>query len=67
MLAGLARDCCGGEFPEWSAIVRWPETRRWVNAHPIGVAVMQAPVPLQILPLTRFPEHDVGPQLAPSE
>jgi hypothetical protein len=43
-LAALARDCCGGEFPEWSAIIRWPETRRWVNAHPIGVAVMQAPV-----------------------
>ena len=42
-LAAVARDCCGGQFPEWSAIIRWPGTRRWVNAHPIGVAVMQAP------------------------
>jgi hypothetical protein len=43
-LAAVARDCCGGEFPDYSAIIRWPGTRRWVNAHPIGVAVMQAPV-----------------------
>ena len=43
-LAGrVARDCCGGEFPAYTAIIRWPGTRRWVNAHPIGVAVMQAP------------------------
>lgn len=43
-LSAIARDCCGGEFPDFSAIVRWPGTRRWVSAHPIGVAVMQAPV-----------------------
>ena len=43
-LAEVAKDCCGGVFPEFTAIIRWPETRRWVNAHPIGVAVMQAPV-----------------------
>lgn len=43
-LAAVARDCCGGEFPEYTAIIRWPQTRRWVNAHPIGVALMQAPV-----------------------
>lgn len=43
-LAAIARDCCGGEFPEYTAIIRWPGTRRWVNAHPIGVALMQAPV-----------------------
>jgi hypothetical protein len=42
-LAAVARDCCGGEFPEFTAIIRWPETRRWVNAHPIGVAIMQSP------------------------
>ena len=42
-LAAVARDCCGGEFPDYSAIIRWPGTRRWVNAHPVGVAVMQAP------------------------
>ena len=39
-LAATARDCCGGEFPSFTAIIRWPGTRRWVNAHPIGVAVM---------------------------
>jgi hypothetical protein len=43
-LAATARDCCGGEFPSFTAIIRWPGTRRWVNAHPIGVAVMQAPL-----------------------
>jgi hypothetical protein len=42
-LAATARDCCGGEFPAYTAIIRWPGTRRWVNAHPIGVAVMQVP------------------------
>ena len=43
-LSSVARDCCGGVFPAYTAIVRWPATRRWVNAHPIGVAVMQAPL-----------------------
>ena len=43
-LAAVARDCCGGEFPDYTAIIRWPGTRRWVNAHPIGVALMQAPL-----------------------
>ena len=42
-LASVADDCCGGEFPASTAIIRWPGTHRWVNAHPIGVAVMQAP------------------------
>ena len=43
-LAAVARDCCGGVFPAYTAIIRWPGTRRWVNAHPIGVAIMQAPM-----------------------
>jgi len=42
-LSALARDCCGGVYPAYTAIIRWPSTRRWVNAHPIGVAIMQAP------------------------
>jgi hypothetical protein len=42
-LRRVADDCCGGQFPEFTAIIRWPGTRRWVNAHPIGVAVLQAP------------------------
>ncbi len=43
-LSEVARDCCGGHFPEHTGISRWPGTRRWVNVHPIGVAVMQSPV-----------------------
>lgn len=43
-LAAVARDCCGGAYPENTGIMRWPRTRRWVNVHPIGVAVMQAPL-----------------------
>ena len=42
-LAAVARDCCGGEFDPVTAIIRWPDTRQWVNAHPIGVAVLQSP------------------------
>lgn len=53
-LAATARDCCGGEFPAFTAIGRWPGTRRWVNAHPIGVAVMQAPLFAVAHALTRW-------------
>lgn len=53
-LAAVARDCCGGEFPEFTAITRWPETRRWVNAHPIGVAIMQSPFFVAAHLLTRW-------------
>ncbi len=53
-LAAVARDCCGGEFPEFTAIIRWPETRRWVNAHPIGVAIMQSPFFVAAHLLTRW-------------
>jgi hypothetical protein len=53
-LASVARDCCGGVFPTYTAIIRWPGTRRWVNAHPIGVAVMQAPVFFLAHALTRW-------------
>ena len=53
-LASVARDCCGGEFPEFTAIIRWPRTRRWVNAHPIGVAVLQTPFFVAAHALTRW-------------
>lgn len=53
-LAAVARDCCGGEFPDYTAIIRWPGTRRWVNAHPIGVAVLQSPFSLAADGLTRW-------------
>lgn len=39
----VADDCCGGRFPEWSAMKRSPRTGRWLNPHPIGVAVLSAP------------------------
>lgn len=42
-LNAVADDCCGGTFPEYTAIIRWPATGRWVNAHPIGVAVQMIP------------------------
>src|SRR5262249_2219534 len=42
-LQAVADDCCGGAFPGFTAIVRWRFTQRWVNAHPIGEAVMIAP------------------------
>jgi hypothetical protein len=42
-LNAVARDCCGGDFPAFTGISRWPGTRRWVNVHPIGVSLLQAP------------------------
>ena len=42
-LVEVAQDCCGGVYPDGSGLYRWPGTRRWVNVHPIGVAIMQAP------------------------
>jgi hypothetical protein len=53
-LQAVADDCCGGEFPEWTAIVRWPFTRQWVNAHPIGEALMIAPFFALAHALTRW-------------
>lgn len=53
-LSRVARDCCGGEFPEFTAIIRWPGTRSWVNAHPIGVAVLQTPFFLAAHGLTKW-------------
>ena len=42
-LQSVADDCCGGAFPAWTAITRWPRTHRWVDAHPIGEAILIAP------------------------
>jgi hypothetical protein len=42
-LQAVADDCCGGEFPDWTGIIRWRFTWRWVDAHPIGEALMIAP------------------------
>ena len=53
-LSAVARDCCGGVYPTYTAIIRWPSTRRWVNAHPIGVAIMQVPFFVAAHLLTRW-------------
>jgi hypothetical protein len=53
-LSSVARDCCGGVYPAYTAIIRWPSTRKWVNAHPIGVAVMQSPLFAAAHLLTRW-------------
>jgi hypothetical protein len=43
-LQTVADDCCGGTFPAFTSIVRWPATGRWVNPHPIGVALQMLPL-----------------------
>jgi len=53
-LQAVADDCCGGEFPDWTAIIRWRFTGRWVNAHPIGEAIMIAPFFAAAHALTRW-------------
>jgi len=53
-LEALSRDCCGGEFPRFTAIHRRPETGAWINPHPIGVAVLAAPFFLAGHALTRW-------------
>ncbi len=53
-LQSVASDCCGGSFPSWTAIIRWPGTNRWVNAHPIGEAVLIAPFFAVAHALTRW-------------
>jgi len=53
-LAAVADDCCGGEFPAWTAIIRWPTTHHWVNAHPIGEAILIAPFFAVAHALTRW-------------
>jgi hypothetical protein len=42
-LQAAADDCCGGRFPDWTAMTRSPRTGRWLNPHPVGVAVLTAP------------------------
>lgn len=53
-LVATAWDCCAGEFPSYTGMFRSPGTRRWVNPHPIGVAVLQAPFFLAAHALTRW-------------
>ncbi len=38
-----ARACCGGPIADPIGIHRWPETGRWIDVHPIGVALLVLP------------------------
>ncbi len=42
-LEALARDCCGGRFPPFSGLFRWADTGRWMDPHPMGVAILASP------------------------
>lgn len=42
-LAALADEWYGGVYPDFTGITRRPDTGRWLNPHPIGVAVLMAP------------------------
>jgi hypothetical protein len=53
-LEALSQDCCGGRFPQFSGIFRWPGTGQWMNPHPMGVAVLATPFFLAAHLLTRW-------------
>lgn len=53
-IGSVADDCCGGEFPGFTAITRWPSTGRWLNAHPIGVAILSVPFFVAAHAVTRW-------------
>lgn len=53
-LQPVADDCCGGAFPEWTAINRAPSTGWWVDSHPIGEAILTAPFFAAAHALTRW-------------
>ncbi len=42
-LWATADDQFGGAYPEYTGILRWPNTSWWLNPHPIGVAVLMLP------------------------
>ena len=53
-LEAIARDCCGGIFPTFTAIERWPGTGVWINVHPPGPAILSAPFFLAAHLLTKW-------------
>jgi hypothetical protein len=53
-LDGVARTLPGGEYPEFTAIRRWPGTNRWVDPHPMGPAILIAPFFFVAHALTRL-------------
>jgi hypothetical protein len=53
-LDALAQDWNGGAYPDFAGMVRWPGTNRWMNRHPIGVAVLMMPLVVVADLLTRW-------------
>jgi hypothetical protein len=53
-LEALAQDWNGGAYPQFSGIVRWPGTNRWMNRLPVGVAVLMLPFVVVADLLTRW-------------
>jgi hypothetical protein len=53
-LSSIADECCAGTFFDFTGIRQWPGTRRWVNPHPMGVAVQMAPFFVAAHLLTRW-------------
>jgi len=53
-LEALSREWYGGNFPDFTGIRRWPTTGRWVNLHPMGTAVLEAPFFAAADQLTRW-------------
>jgi hypothetical protein len=54
-LESVARECCGeATYPDFTGILRWPSSGRWLNPHPIGVAMLTWPFFLAAHLLTRW-------------
>jgi hypothetical protein len=56
-LGAVANRRFGGEFPGFSGLRRWPGTGRWVNPHPMGVAVLVLPFYVVGHALTRLLDY----------
>lgn len=53
-LERVAADCCGGKYEPFTGIKRWPATGRWLDPHPIGVALHMLPLFVVAHLLTRW-------------
>jgi hypothetical protein len=42
-LDALANEWYGGTYPSFTGLRRWPATGHWMNLHPIGTALLEAP------------------------
>jgi hypothetical protein len=53
-LERVAADCCAGTYPAYTGLRRWPPTGRWLDPHPIGVALHMLPLFVGAHLLTRW-------------